>query len=190
MQPVGSRGFARNITAGVSGRKISAGSLAKVAHDYAKVAPAIVARPAILDASRSRLDGIAYGGRLFAQQHSQHERRRIFRKATQRFASRRPLRWLRVVVIRPALLIIAHDDSSFVTPWNNASADLTWQAVRRHASRRNGYASIRRHNREIDRASWAQAKGPPSHADVPIHQGEVIPEVGPTCQIGRPLRPY
>lgn len=51
----------------------------------------------------------AYGGRLFAQQHSQHYRRRIFRKATQRFASRRPLRLLRGVVIRPRLMIVAHD---------------------------------------------------------------------------------
>jgi hypothetical protein len=51
----------------------------------------------------------AYGGRLFAQQHSQHDRRRIFRKAAQRFASRWPLRLLRGVVIRPKLMIVAHD---------------------------------------------------------------------------------
>jgi hypothetical protein len=57
----------------------------------------------------SSLNKEACGGRPFAQQQSQHDRRRIFRKATQRFASRRPLRLLSAVVARPRLTIVAHD---------------------------------------------------------------------------------
>jgi hypothetical protein len=96
---------------GVSGHKISEKSHENIAQDCAQVAPASSLGWPILDASRSclALSQWALGGRLFAQQHSQHDRRRIFCKAPQRFASRWPLRLLRDVVIRPALVIVAHN---------------------------------------------------------------------------------
>lgn len=77
---------------------------------------------------------LACRGCLFAQQQSQHQRRGIFRKATQCFASRCPFRLLGSVVRRLTLKIVVHHAPQF--PRNNASADLAWQALGKPSRRR------------------------------------------------------